>query len=64
MKQLFFLFYMVFFLITKNFDMYLFLADGVAYAKKDLKCDIILDICTLTGAQVIILFLLAAVSNL
>lgn len=29
----------------------LVLADGVAYAKKDLKCDIILDICTLTGAQ-------------
>jgi len=29
----------------------LVLGDGVAYAKKDLKCDIILDICTLTGAQ-------------
>eukprot|EP00088_Acartia_fossae_P065058 TRINITY_DN8010_c0_g1_i4.p1 TRINITY_DN8010_c0_g1~~TRINITY_DN8010_c0_g1_i4.p1 ORF type:complete len:535 (-),score=142.38 TRINITY_DN8010_c0_g1_i4:814-2418(-) len=29
----------------------LVLADGVAYAKKDLNCQIILDICTLTGAQ-------------
>jgi probable aminopeptidase NPEPL1 len=28
------------------------LGDGVAYAKKDLKCDIILDMATLTGAQV------------
>jgi len=29
----------------------LVLADGVVYANRDLKCDIILDICTLTGAQ-------------
>jgi len=29
----------------------LVLADGVAYAQKDLHCDVILDICTLTGAQ-------------
>ncbi len=28
------------------------LADGVAYAAKDLGADVILDICTLTGAQV------------
>lgn len=31
----------------------LVLADGVAYAQKDLKADIILDMATLTGAQVI-----------
>lgn len=31
----------------------LVLADGVAYAQKDLKANIILDIATLTGAQVI-----------
>jgi len=30
----------------------LVLGDGVAYAKKDLKCDIIVDMATLTGAQV------------
>ena len=30
----------------------LVLADGVAYAQKDLKADIILDMATLTGAQV------------
>jgi probable aminopeptidase NPEPL1 len=30
----------------------LVLGDGVAYAKKDLKADIIVDIATLTGAQV------------
>lgn len=29
----------------------LVLGDGVAYAKKDLKADIVLDMCTLTGAQ-------------
>lgn len=29
----------------------LVLADGVVYADRDLKCDVILDICTLTGAQ-------------
>jgi len=29
----------------------LVLADGVAYAAKDLKCDIVLDMATLTGAQ-------------
>jgi len=29
------------------------LADGVAYACKDLKADIILDMCTLTGAQLV-----------
>jgi probable aminopeptidase NPEPL1 len=29
----------------------LVLADGVAYAAKDLKADIVLDMCTLTGAQ-------------
>jgi leucyl aminopeptidase len=28
------------------------IADGVAYAAKDLGADVILDICTLTGAQV------------
>ena len=27
------------------------LADGVAYAAKDLSCDIVLDMATLTGAQ-------------
>ena len=27
------------------------LADGVAYAAKDLNCDIVLDMATLTGAQ-------------
>lgn len=31
----------------------LVLADGVAYAQKDLKANIILDMATLTGAQVI-----------
>ena len=30
----------------------LVLADGVAYAAKDLSCDIVLDMATLTGAQV------------
>ena len=30
----------------------LVLADGVAYAAKDLNCDIVLDMATLTGAQV------------
>lgn len=30
----------------------LVLSDGVAYAQKDLKADIILDMATLTGAQV------------
>lgn len=36
----------------------LVLADGVAYAKRDLKATIILDMATLTGAQVrLILFL-------
>jgi hypothetical protein len=30
----------------------LVLADGVSYAQKDLKADIILDMATLTGAQV------------
>lgn len=30
----------------------LVLADGVAYAQKDLKANIILDMATLTGAQV------------
>lgn len=30
----------------------LVLADGVAYAAKDLSCDVILDMATLTGAQV------------
>jgi leucyl aminopeptidase len=30
----------------------LVLADGVSYAQKDLKANIILDIATLTGAQV------------
>jgi probable aminopeptidase NPEPL1 len=30
----------------------LVLADGVVYAAKDLKADIILDMATLTGAQV------------
>lgn len=30
----------------------LVLADGVAYAHRDLKADIILDMATLTGAQV------------
>ena len=30
----------------------LVLADGVAYAAKDLNCKIILDMATLTGAQV------------
>ena len=29
----------------------LVLSDGVAYARKDLKADIIVDMCTLTGAQ-------------
>ena len=29
----------------------LVLADGVAYAAKDLKCDVVLDMATLTGAQ-------------
>jgi probable aminopeptidase NPEPL1 len=29
----------------------LVLSDGVAYANKDLKADIIVDMCTLTGAQ-------------
>ena len=29
----------------------LVLADGVAYAAKDLSCDIVLDMATLTGAQ-------------
>ena len=29
----------------------LVLADGVAYARKDLNADIVLDMCTLTGAQ-------------
>lgn len=32
----------------------LILADGVAYACKDLGADIILDMATLTGAQVLI----------
>ena len=27
------------------------LADGVAYAAKDLSCDVVLDMATLTGAQ-------------
>ena len=27
------------------------LSDGVAYARRDLKADIIVDMCTLTGAQ-------------
>ena len=30
----------------------LVLADGVAYAAKDLNCDVVLDMATLTGAQV------------
>lgn len=34
----------------------LVLADGVAYASKDLKADIILDMATLTGAQVNIFY--------
>ena len=29
----------------------LVLGDGVAYARKDLNADIVLDMCTLTGAQ-------------
>ena len=29
----------------------LVLSDGVAYARRDLKADIIVDMCTLTGAQ-------------
>ena len=28
------------------------LGDGVAYAKKDLKADVVVDMATLTGAQV------------
>lgn len=35
----------------------LVLADGVAYAHRDLKADIILDMATLTGAQVFLSFL-------
>lgn len=31
----------------------LVLGDGVAYASKDLDCDVILDIATLTGAQLV-----------
>ena len=30
----------------------LVLGDGVAYAKKDLKADVVVDMATLTGAQV------------
>ena len=29
----------------------LVLSDGVAYARRDLKADVVVDMCTLTGAQ-------------
>lgn len=35
----------------------LVLADGVAYAQRDLGADIIVDMATLTGAQVILQFI-------
>ena len=43
------------------FDRQLVTADGVVYASRDLKADIILDMATLTGAQVCGRLLLSAV---
>lgn len=34
----------------------LVLGDGVSYAKKNLNCDVIVDMATLTGAQVNIIY--------
>ena len=41
----------------------LVLADGVAFAAKDLGCDVILDMATLTGAQVTRTYTMGTVST-